>query len=48
MRYVLAYYDWLAIKPMQPNKPRGVPRVSDRPVLNGMGGIARAIVRYPI
>jgi hypothetical protein len=25
-----------AIKPMRPNKPRGVPRVNDRRVLNGI------------
>ena len=29
MRYELADYEWIAIKPMLPNKPRGVPRVSD-------------------
>jgi transposase len=26
MRYELADYEWDAIKPMLPNKPRGVPR----------------------
>jgi hypothetical protein len=26
MRYELADYEWVAIKPMLPNKPRGVPR----------------------
>jgi transposase len=35
MRYELADYEWIAIKPMLPNKPRGVPRVNDRRVLNG-------------
>jgi hypothetical protein len=30
MRHELADYEWAAIKPMLPNKPRGVPRVSDR------------------
>jgi hypothetical protein len=34
MRYELADYEWVAIKPMLPNKPRGVPRVNDRRVLN--------------
>jgi transposase len=29
MRYELADYEWTAIKPMLPNKPRGVPRVND-------------------
>ena len=36
MRYELADYEWLAINPMLPNKPRGVPRVNDRRVLNGI------------
>ena len=31
MRYELSDYEWTAIKPMLPNKPRGVPRVNDRP-----------------
>jgi transposase len=36
MRYELSDYEWAAIKPMLPNKPRGVPRVGDRRVLNGI------------
>src|SRR5215470_18072207 len=36
MRYELADYEWTAIKPILPNKPRGVPRVNDRRVLNGI------------
>jgi transposase len=36
MRYELNDYEWTAIKPMLPNKPRGVPRVNDRRVLNGI------------
>ena len=36
MRYELADYEWAAIKPMLPNKPRGVPRVNGRRVLNGI------------
>jgi transposase len=35
MRYELSDHEWTAIKPMLPNKPRGVPRVNDRRVLNG-------------
>jgi hypothetical protein len=35
MRYELSDYEWTAIKPMLPNKPRGVRRVNDRRVLNG-------------
>ena len=34
MRYELSDYEWTAIKPMLPNKPRGVRRVNDRRVLN--------------
>jgi transposase len=36
MRYEFADHEWIAIKPMLPNKPRGVPRVNDRRVLNGI------------
>src|SRR5882672_10944530 len=36
MRYELSDYEWTAIKPMLPNKPRGVRRVNDRRVLNGI------------
>jgi transposase len=36
MRYELSDYEWTAIKPMLPNKPRGVRRVNDRHVLNGI------------
>jgi len=36
MRYELSDYEWTAIKPMLPNKPRGVRRVNDRRVLGGI------------
>ncbi|MBR1030716.1 transposase [Bradyrhizobium liaoningense] len=36
MRYELTDNERFAIKPMLPNKPRGVPRVNDRRVLNGI------------
>src|SRR5215204_4110575 len=36
MRYELNDHEWAAIKPFLPNKPRGVPRVNDRRVLNGI------------
>lgn len=36
MRYELSDYEWAVIKPMLPNKPRGIPRVEDRRVLNGI------------
>ena len=42
MRYELADYEWFAIKPMLPNKPRGVPRVNDRRVLNGIFWVLRS------
>ncbi len=35
MRYELTDCEWFAIRPLLPNKPRGVPRVNDRRVLNG-------------
>jgi transposase len=36
MRYEPTDEEWAAIKPMLPSKPRGVPRVNDRRVLNGI------------
>src|SRR5947209_6046890 len=36
MRYELSDHEWAAIGPMLPNKPRGVRRVNDRRVLNGI------------
>jgi hypothetical protein len=42
MRYELADYEWAAIKPMLPNKPRGVPRVNDRRVLNSIFWVLRS------
>ena len=36
MRYELTEYEWSTIRPMLPNKARGVPRVDDRRVLNGI------------
>jgi transposase len=42
MRYELADYEWVVIKPMLPNKPRGVPRVNDRRVLNGIFWVLRS------
>src|SRR6516225_6291087 len=34
-RYDLTDSEWRVIEPLLPNKPRGVPRVDDRGVLNG-------------
>lgn len=35
-RYELTDFEWSIIQPLLPNKPRGVPRVEDRRVLNGI------------
>lgn len=35
-QYELTDKEWLIIEPLLPNKPRGVPRVDDRRVLNGI------------
>src|SRR6516162_8511617 len=35
-RYELTDSEWRVIEPLLPNKPRGVPRVDDRRVLNGI------------
>ena len=42
MRHVFTDHEWAAIKPMLPNKPRGVPRVNDRRVLNGIFWVLRS------
>ena len=35
-RYELTDHEWSILSPFLPNKPRGVPRVDDRRVLNGI------------
>jgi transposase len=42
MRYELSDGDWATIRPMLPNKARGVPRVDDRRVLNGIFWVLRS------
>jgi transposase len=42
MRYELSDVEWDVINPMLPNKPRGVPRVDDRRVLNGVFWVLRS------
>src|SRR5271168_2968313 len=42
MRYELSDYEWAAIKPFLPNKPRGIQRVNDRRVLNGIFWVLRS------
>jgi transposase len=39
-RYDLTDFEWRVIEPLLPNKPRGVPRVDDRRVLNGIRAYA--------
>ena len=42
MRYELSDYEWSVIKPMLPNKSRGIPRVDDRRILNGIFWVLRS------
>ena len=41
-RYELTECKWWVIAPLLPNKPRGVPRVDDRIVLNGIFWVLRS------
>ena len=41
-RYDLTDFEWSVIQPLLPNKPRGVPRVDDRRVLNGIFWVLRS------
>lgn len=38
----LSEFEWATIQPLLPNKPRGVPRVDDRRVLNGIFFVLRS------
>jgi transposase len=42
MRYELTDFEWAAIRSFLPNKPRGIPRVDDRRVLNGIFWVLRS------
>jgi hypothetical protein len=42
MRYELSDDEWATIGPMLPNKARGVPRVDDRRILNGIFWVLRS------
>ena len=42
MRYELSDTEWAIIKPFLPNKSRGVRRVNDRRVLNGIFWVLRS------
>ena len=54
MRYEVTDFEWAAIRPFLPNQPRGIPRVDDRRVLNGifwvlrLGVLPGAICRRPM
>lgn len=39
--YALTDFEWSVIQPLLANKPRGVPRVDDRRVLNGIFWVLR-------
>ena len=41
-RYDLTDFEWRIIEPLLPDKPRGVPRVDDRRVLNGIYWVLRS------
>jgi transposase len=42
MRYELSDYEWSVIRPMLPNKPRGIPRMDDCHILNGIFWVLRS------
>ena len=42
MRYEISDYEWSVIKPMLPNKPRGIPRVDDRRSTASFGSCVQA------
>lgn len=44
--YELTDFEWAAIKPHLPTKTRGVPRVDDRRVLNGIFWVLRSGARW--
>src|ERR1700754_3389359 len=41
-RYALPGLEWQVKEPLLPNKPRGVPRVDDRRILNGIFWVLRS------
>jgi transposase len=45
-RFDLSDVEWALIRPLLPNKPRGVARVNDRRVLNG--NLLRAADRFAL
>ena len=45
-RFDLTEFEWGSIQPHLPNKPRGVPRVDDKRVLNGIFWVLRSGARW--
>jgi transposase len=46
MRYEPSDFKWAAIRPMLPNKSRGVRRVNDRCGLNGIFRVLRSVAPW--
>lgn len=46
VRHDLTNSKWDVIKPLLPSKPRGVPRVDDRRVLNGILWVLRLVAPW--
>ena len=42
MRYAFSETEWKIIQPILPNKSRGIPRVDDRRILNGIFWVLRS------
>ena len=47
-RFDLSDAEWALIKPLLPDKPRGVARVNDRRVLNGIFYVLRTGSPWPV
>ena len=46
-RYDPTDFEWSVIEPLLPNKPRGVPRLDDLRVLNGIFRVLRSPAPWP-
>ena len=47
MRYDFSDFEWSVIRPLLPNKPRGVKRVDDRRVISGIIHVLKSGGRWP-
>jgi hypothetical protein len=36
LSHYVSHYEWVVIRPMPPNRPRGIPCADDRRILNGI------------